>query len=162
MAHCVYSCPEEVALMQKNGVYVAHSPLSNSNIASGIAPVVQYLREGLHVGLSSDVAGGETEDLFRTLSEALRVSKLRWRLVDQSVPQMTVEQAFYLATLGGGSFFGQVGSFLPGYELDAIVLDDSSLETPLELDLRARLSRCLCLADDRHIAAKFVRGKRLF
>lgn len=162
MAHCVYSCPEELALMRKNGVYVAHAPLSNSNLASGIAPAVHYLQEGLHIGLSSDVAGGETEDLLRTVSEALRVSKLRWRLVDQSVPQMTVEQAFYLATLGGGSFFGQVGSFLPGYELDAIVLDDGSLETPLELDLHDRLSRCLSLADDRHIAAKFVWGKRLF
>ena len=162
MAHCVYSGPEEVELMRRNGVYVAHSPLSNSNLASGIAPAVHYLQEGLHIGLASDVAGGETEDLFRTLSEALRVSKLRWRLVDQRVPQMTVDQAFYLATLGGGSFFGAVGSFLPGYEFDAIVLDDSSLETPLALDLRARLDRCLCLADDRHISAKYVRGKRLF
>lgn len=162
MAHCVHSGPEEVALMRKNGVYVAHAPLSNTNLASGIAPVVHYLREGLHVGLASDVAGGETENLFCTVNEALRVSKLRWRLVDQSVPQMTVEQAFYLATLGGGSFFGQVGSFLPGYEFDAIVLDDSSIGTPLELDVRARLHRCLSLADDRHITAKFVRGQRLY
>lgn len=162
MAHCVHSNPEEVALMKKNGVYVAHSPLSNSNIASGIAPTVHYMQEGLNVGLASDVAGGESEDLFRTIIETLRVSKLRWRLVDQSVPQMTVEQVFYLATMGGGSFFGKVGSFLPGYEFDAIVLDDSSIETPLELDIRARLERCLSLADDRHIAAKFVRGRRLF
>ena len=65
-------------------------------------------------------------------------------------------------TLGGGSFFGKVGSFEDGYEFDAVVLDDSALEHPQELSLRARLERCIYLADERHIAAKFVAGTRLF
>ena len=45
---------------------------------------------------------------------------------------------------------------------DALVLDDSKLDHPQELDVRARLERCLYLADERQIAAKYVDGVRLF
>ncbi len=162
MAHCVHSDTQERELMRKNGVYIAHSPLSNSNVCSGVAPISDYLREGLRVGLASDVAGGETENLFVSMAHAIRASKLRWRLLDQAVKPLSVDEAFYMVTLGGGSFFGEVGSFEQGYELDAVVLDDTALDHPQELSLRARLERCLYLADDRSITAKFVRGNRLF
>lgn len=162
MAHCVHSGAEEMELIRKNGVYVAHSPLSNSNLSSGVAPISKYLAEDIHVALASDVAGGESENLFYSIGAAIRASKLRWRLLDQEVKPLTVDQAFYLATLGGGSFFGKAGSFEEGYELDAIVLDDSRLDHPQELPLRSRLERCLYLADDREIAAKYVRGTKLF
>ena len=162
MAHCVHSTPEETALMKKNGVFVAHSPLSNANLSSGVAPITHFLDEGLNVALASDVAGGETENLFASMAAAIRVSKLRWRLLDQNVPALSVDQAFYLATAGGGALFGKVGSFEAGYEFDAVVLDDSALDHPQELSVRARLERCFYLADDRQIAAKYVRGRRLF
>lgn len=148
--------------MKKNGVFIAHSPLSNTNLASGVAPVSKYLEYGLNVALASDVAGGDTENMFQVMAGAIRASKLRWRLLDQEVKPLTVDQAFYLATLGGGSFFGKVGSFEDGYAFDAVVLDDSALDHPQELTLRARLERCIYLADERHIAAKFVAGRRLF
>lgn len=162
MAHCVHSGDTELELMKKNGVFIAHSPLSNSNIASGVAPVSKYLEAGLNVALASDIAGGETENLFRSFAHALRASKLRWRLLDQEVRPLSVDEAFYIATLGGGRFFGKVGSFEAGYEMDALVLDDSALPHPQELSLRARLERLLYLSDDRQIAAKYVRGKKLF
>lgn len=162
MAHCVHSSDEELELMKKNGVFIAHSPLSNTNLASGVAPVSKYLEYGLNVALASDVAGGDTENMFQVMAGAIRASKLRWRLLDQKVKPLTVDQAFYLATLGGGSFFGKVGSFEDGYAFDAVVLDDSALDHPQELTLRARLERCIYLADERHIAAKFVAGRRLF
>ncbi len=161
MAHCVHSKPEEIELMRKNGVFIAHSPLSNSNIASGVAPVSKYLKEGLNVALASDIAGGETENLFRSIAHALRASKLRWRLQDQEVKPLSVDEAFYIATLGGGRFFGKVGSFEAGYEMDAVVLDDSALVHPQELSLRSRLERLLYLSDDRQIAAKYVRGTKV-
>ncbi|MDR0889182.1 MAG: amidohydrolase family protein [Oscillospiraceae bacterium] len=162
MAHCVYSGDEEVELMKKNGVFVAHSPMSNSNLSSGVAPVTKYLEAGLNVGLASDVAGGCTENMFRVMADAIRASKLRWRLQDQAVKPLTIDQIFYIATLGGGRFFGKVGSFEPGYALDAVVLDDRSLDHPQRLDVRARLERCIYLADDRQISAKYVAGNRLF
>lgn len=162
MAHCVHSSDEEIERMRENGVFVAHSPMSNANLSSGVAPVSKYLVRGLHVGLASDVAGGETENMFRVMAEAIRDSKLRWRLLDQAVAPMSVDQAFYIATAGGGAFFGKVGSFAKGYELDAVVVDDALLDHPQELSVRARLERCIYLADERQVYAKFVAGRQLF
>lgn len=162
MAHCVHSGEEETELMRKNGVFIAHSPLSNTNLASGVAPVSKYLDCGLNVALASDIAGGESENLFASMAAAIRASKLRWRLLDQEVKPLTVDQAFYLGTLGGGRFFGKVGAFEKDYEFDAVVIDDTTLDHPQELTLRARLERCLYLADDRNLAAKYVRGKQVF
>ena len=162
MAHCVHTGKEELELIKKNGVFIAHSPLSNSNIASGVAPISKYLTNDINVALASDVAGGETENMFYSMAAAIRASKLRWRLLDQSIQPLSVDQAFYIATVGGGKFFGKVGSFEPDYEFDALVLDDSGLDHPQELSLRSRLERCLYLADDRDICVKYVRGKKLF
>ena len=161
MAHCVHCPPEEQDLLQARGVFIAHSPLSNSNLSSGIAPVSAYLARGLRVGLGSDLAAGETENLFRVMAEAIRVSKLRWRLCDQDVPPLTFDQAFYIATMGGGEFFGKVGTFAAGYELDAVVLDDASLDHPQPLSVRDRVERAAYLADERHVAAKFVQGEKV-
>ena len=162
MAHCVHSFDAEMERMRQNGVFVAHSPMSNANLSSGVAPVSKYLAMGLKVGLASDVAGGETENMFRVMADAIRDSKLRWRLLDQTVAPLTVNQAFYMATVGGGSFFGRAGSFEEGWEFDAVVLDDSLLDHPQELSLRARLERCIYLADDRQVFAKYVAGNKIF
>ncbi|MBQ0070458.1 MAG: amidohydrolase family protein, partial [Spirochaetales bacterium] len=139
MAHCVHCSDPEIALMKKNHVFVAHCPECNANISSGISPVRKYLEAGLDVGLGSDVAGGTTESIFASMIEAIRVSKLYWRIVDSGKAPLTFPEAFYLATQGGGKFFGKVGSFEDGYELDAIVLDDKNLPYPRELTPLQRL-----------------------
>lgn len=162
MAHCVYSDERERERMKERGVFVAHCPQSNTNLASGIAPVRKFLEEGISVGLGSDVAGGHTESIFRAMADAVQVSKLYWRLVDQKDRPLTMEEAFYLATRGGGAFFGKVGSFDSGYEFDMLVLDDSSLPHPQELDVKDRLERFVYLSDERHIAGKYVAGRKLW
>ena len=162
MAHCIYSTPEEVELIKKNGVYVAHCPASNMNLSSGIAPIRSYLEKGIRVGLGSDVAGGESESIFRAISDSVQVSKLYWRLVDNQSAPLTFEEAFYLATKGGGEFFGKVGSFEPGYEFDAIVLDDRDLCLKNDLTIRQRVQRDVYLeADASAITAKYVRGREI-
>lgn len=161
MAHCVLSGEEEIAMLRERGVWVAHCPASNTNIASGIAPVRRFLDEGLRVGLGSDVAGGHSTSLFRAMADAIQVSKLRWRLQDQSLRPLTVEEAFWLGTAGGGAFFGPVGSFLPGCELDAVVVDDRRLATTRALTVRERLERVVYLSEDRDVAAKFVQGRQV-
>ncbi|MDK2807454.1 MAG: guanine deaminase [Clostridiales bacterium] len=162
MAHCVSSVEEEVLRMKENGVFVAHCPQSNTNLSSGVAPIRTYLEEGLNVGLGSDVAGGASLSIFRAMADAIQASKLRWRLLDDKLEALTFEEAFYLGTLGGGAFFGKVGSFLEGYEMDVVILDDSSLKHPQPLDLRQRLERIIYLGDDRNIVGKFVSGTKLF
>ncbi len=158
MAHCTWSGVEEMQLMGSQGVFVAHCPQSNMNLSSGIAPVRRFLSHGLRVGLGSDMAGGSHSSIFRAMSDAIQVSKLHWRLRNQSEAALTVEEVFWLGTVGGGAFFGKVGSFDDGYEFDALVLDDSSLRAPFPLDLAERLARVIYLSDDRHIEEKYVRG----
>lgn len=161
MAHCVYSGEEEVEMMKEQGVFIAHCPESNANLASGVAPVKKYLEKGLKTGLGTDVAAGSALSVFKAMSMAVQCSKLRWRLYDQSTAPLTVEEVFYLATKGGGEFFGKAGSFEEGYEFDAVVIEDASLKHPQELDVRERLERVIYLAEDRNILAKFAGGKKL-
>lgn len=161
MAHCVYSGDAEQQRMKENGVWIAHCPQSNTNLASGIAPVREFLERGLLVGLGSDVAGGSSDSIFRAMTDAIQVSKLYWRLIDQEKKPLTLEEAFYLATKGGGSFFGRVGSFEPGYEMDAVVIDDRRLRSARLFGIRQRLERICYLSDEREIAAKCVAGKEV-
>ena len=63
---------------------------------------------------------------------------------------------------GAENFSGKVGSFEPGYEVDAVVLDDSRLLHPQELTVQQRLERMIYLSDDREIYAKYVAGEKLF
>ena len=161
MAHCVHSSEEELALMKKQGVYVAHCPQSNTNLSSGIAPARHYLEAGLHIGLGSDIAGGTALSILRAMADAIQVSKLYWRLVDSSAKPLTLEEAFYLGTEGGGSFFGKVGSFREGYEFDAVILNSSTIPTPLSLSPKDRLERLVYLSDDRNITGKYVSGRKI-
>ena len=158
MAHCVWSEDREVELLANRGVYVAHCPQSNTNLSSGAAPARRYLEAGIPIGLGSDVAGGAHTSIFRAMTDAIQVSKLRRLLTSQDEKPLSLEEAFYLGTLGGGAFFGAVGSFAVGYEFDALVIDDADFAPPFKLTLRERLERTVYLSDDRNIIAKYVRG----
>ncbi len=164
MAHCVYSSDEEIKLMKKNGVYVIHCPSSNMNVSSGIAPIRKYLDLDMNMGLGSDVAGGTSESMFLTITKTIEVSKLYWRCVDQKYKALNFNEAFYLATMAGGKFFGDVGTFKEDYEFDALVLDDSSLKTTLDLSVLERLERAIYLSLDLKggIKHKYVRGRKIF
>ena len=71
MAHCVWTEGEELELMKRQGVMVAHCPTSNFNVASGMAPIRQFLDEGLSVGLGSDISGGHDLNIFRMMVYAI-------------------------------------------------------------------------------------------
>ncbi len=162
MAHCVYSGDEEINLIKENGVFIAHCPSSNLNLASGIAPVRKYLDKKIHVGLGSDVAAGHTSSIFRAITDTIQVSKMYWRYIDKNEKAISFDEAFFMATLGGGEFFGKVGSFERGYEFDAIVLDDSVLPHPQMLSLHQRLERSVYLGlDEKGLKAKFVAGNKI-
>ena len=162
MAHCVYSSDQEIALMKKRGVYVAHCPQSNMNLSSGIAPARKFLDQGLHTGLGTDIAGGHTLSMFRAIADAVQVSKLHWRLTDDSQKALTFAEAFSMATIGGGNFFGKAGSFLPGYEFDALILDDSLFPHPQPLSVTERLERLTYLGGDQCVTGKYVSGRKIF
>lgn len=161
MAHCVYSGEEEMRRIYENGVFIAHCPQSNTNIASGIAPVRRYLDMGMRIGLGTDVAGGFSASILRAMSDCIQVSKLRWRLLDQALRPVSLEEAFYMGTKGGGAFFGKAGSFEEGYLFDAVVIDDSALQTPRLLSLRDRLERIVYMPESCSVVAKYVEGRKI-
>ena len=85
-----------------------------------------------------------------------------FRMVDEAYKPLVFSEAFYLATKGGGSFFGKVGSFEEGYEFDAIVMDDSILVHPQNLNLAERMERVVYLGlDEKNITAKYVSGRKI-
>lgn len=160
MAHCVYSGQEEMKLLKQQGVYIAHCPESNANLSSGIAPVRTYLDHDMHIGLGSDIAGGSTLSIFRAMTLAVQCSKLLWRLNDSSLSPLTTEEAFWMGTAGGGSFFGKAGSFEKDFELDTLVLDDRRLGC--QGTIRERLERFLYLGENRDIIHKYAAGRLLW
>ena len=180
MAHCVSSSDEEIERIARNGVFIAHCPNSNMNLRSGIAPIRRYMNRGLHVGLGTDIAAGHSLSLFDEMISAVQASKMRWRYVEdepENTPALTMTDAFYLATRGGGEFFGNVGAFENGYEFDALILDDTGLraagEERYDTGLRAagedrqmqndeiRLERALYRHSECRMIGKYAAGSEI-
>jgi len=170
MAHCVWPEESEMDILADRGVYIAHCPDSNMNLSSGIAPVRRLMDRGILMGLGSDIAGGAHTSIFRAMTDAIQVSKLHQALVAHNEKALTLEEAFYLGTIGGGSFFGRLagktsgngvgpaGSFEPSWDFDALVINDDVFGTPPGKKIKDRLERVIYLSDDRHIIGKYVRG----
>lgn len=159
MAHCVWTEGDELEMMKRNGVMVAHCPTSNFNLSSGMAPIRTFLNEGIKVGLGSDISGGHELSIFKMMVYAIQVSKMQY-CADKSKPFLTLPEAFWIATKSAGSFFGKVGSFEKGYEFDALVIDDHELNHD-HYSLLHRLERFIYIGDDRQIAHRFCRGKEI-
>ena len=158
MAHCIHMKPEEIKLLAERGVYAVHCPQSNVNLASGMMPLKPMMEHGVKIGFGSDVSGGHAVNMAEIMVLAMQVSKLRY----QQRPEegfLSFAEAFYIATKGGGSFFGKVGSFETEYEFDALVIDDTSLGKSGKSDMAERLSRFVYKGDDRNIIARFIKGK---
>ncbi|MBQ8702424.1 MAG: amidohydrolase family protein [Prevotella sp.] len=164
MAHCVWTDGDELDMLRRKGVMVAHCPTSNLNLASGMAPIRRFLDAGVAVGLGSDLSGGHDLSIFRMMVYAVQVSKMHYQRERQSShlaprPFLSLSEAFWIATKSAGRFFGRVGSFEPGYDFDALVIDDSSLLLDNDYTLLERLERFVYLGDDRHIAARYCQGR---
>ena len=162
MAHVVWPSDDEIALLSERDVFVAHAPSSNTNLSSGIAPVRKFMKNGVKTGFATDVSGGSSLSLFRVIQEAIGVSKLRWRIKDDSDSPLTTSEAFFLASKGGGAFFGKVGSFEAGFDADFSVLDESLINTPLDgLSVSERLEMYIYRAADKPVFAKYIKGKKV-
>ena len=160
MAHCVWSSGDELDLLRERGVMVAHCPTSNFNVASGMAPVRSFLDAGVPVGLGSDVSGGHDFSIFRMMVYAIQVSKMHYQR-DKSCKFLSLSEAFWIATKSAGRFFGKVGSFEPGFDFDALVIDDSELLADPGYTLLERLERFVYVGDDRNIVARFCHGNQI-
>ncbi len=157
MAHCVHSTEDEVDLMQKNGVFVAACPVSNVNLTSGIPPLRKYFDRKINMGFGSDIAAGSSLSIFEAMKTSVQTSKIR-AMTCKDEKALSAEDAFYIATIGGGSFWGKVGSFIPGWDFDAVVIEKDSHS---DCDpLKVRLEKAIYA--DAKAKAKFVCGAQIF
>ena len=76
MAHCVHCCPKERAALRESGAAVIHCPNSNFTLSSGILNVRRMLREGVKVGLGTDVSGGYSCSMLDAIRHAITASKM--------------------------------------------------------------------------------------
>ena len=162
MAHYVWPTESELKNVKEKNVWIAHSPSSNRNLSSGVAPIKKYINLGIKIGLATDIAAGSYMSMFRSMEDAITSSKIHSALIDSKHKPLTMKEAFFLATKGGGSFFGNVGSFEKGYEFDAIVLDESNMQTVLmpKLSLFERFERYV-YNPTNEIISKIVAGKKV-
>lgn len=163
MAHCVHMSDEELDEIKDSGVFIAHCPECNMNVASGIAPVRKMLNRGINVGLGSDIAGGYDLSIFKAMRHAVQVSKLKWLFEGKNDRFLTVTEAFYMATTGGAKFFGHKGGFGVGDPLHALVIDDNELKIDQSLNDTAeeRLERIVNICDRTNIIATYSNGKEI-
>ena len=125
-AHAVHVNQDEIRRMGRAGTGVAHCPSSNMRLASGIAPVVDYLRAGVSVGLGVD--GSASNDSSHMLTEA-RMALLLQR-VGGDPAALTAEEALCLGTRGGAEALGRddIGYLAPGMAADVIGIDLDTLD----------------------------------
>jgi cytosine/adenosine deaminase-related metal-dependent hydrolase len=131
LAHCVHTTDRERELLAETGTNVTYCPSSNMKLASGIAPVVDYLDRGVTVALGNDGPPcNNTLDPFTEMRQASLLQK-----VDHLDPQATPAQVvFEMATVNGAraAGFEEVGALREGWKADVVALDtDVTRATPL-------------------------------
>jgi len=159
-AHCLHFDAEDRKRMADSGAAAAFCPTSNLFLGSGLFDVAAADAAGMLYSLATDVGGGTSFSMLRTMSEAYKVAQLQ----DQ---RLTALRCFYLATLGGARALrldDRIGSFEAGCEADFIVLDPAA--TPLlERRMRAaktleeRLFAWMILGDERAVKETYVLGE---
>jgi len=122
-AHAVWINYDEIRLFAKHNCGVAHCPTSNMRLASGIAPVKEYLKAGVNVGLGVDgSASNDGSHLMAEVRNAMLVSRVKDGMTGFSLSNdpgrklMTAREALHLGTRGGAAVLGRkdIGSLEPG------------------------------------------------
>ncbi|MGD9902326.1 MAG: amidohydrolase family protein [Vicinamibacterales bacterium] len=131
-AHGVWVSPDDIAVLARRGVGVAHNPESNMKLASGTAPVTDYLAAGVALGLGTDGAASNNDlDMF----EAMRQASFLAKHATRDPRALGAAAALEMATLGGARALGladRIGSLEPGKLADLITVRMTrARQTPL-------------------------------
>ncbi len=136
-AHSVHVNPSEIDLYARTGCGVAHCPSSNMRLASGIAPLREYMSRGVKLGLGVDgSASNDSSHMLAEARQAMLLARLRSGIEGASLsgqdapPLLTARQALELATRGGAAVLGRsdIGSLEPGKCADFIAIKLDKLE----------------------------------
>ncbi|MGT2798529.1 TRZ/ATZ family protein [Streptococcus intermedius] len=121
-AHGVELNEREIAELAVSNIHIAHNPISNLKLASGIAPVTDLVQTGVIVGLATDsVASNNNLDMFEESRTAALLQKMR----TGDATQFTIEQALKTMTIEGAKALGmddQIGSLEVGKQADFLII----------------------------------------
>ena len=154
-AHCVWLDDTDIGLLRAHGVAVAHNPVSNAILASGVAPVPRLLREGVTVGLGLDgPASNDSQDMLQTLKFAALLQKVH----HLQATAMTAPQVLQMATIGGARALGMadlVGSLEVGKQADLVLFAEATVSLSNVHDPYQELVYC---ASPRDVHTVWVAG----
>jgi guanine deaminase len=163
--HGIWLTEDELRRCHETGTAIAHCPTSNFFLGSGCLNlgVTSKRERPVRVGLATDLGGGTSFSILRTMGEAYKAAQLAGY-------SLGAGHAFYLATRGGAHALyldDRIGSIAPGMDADLVVLDLES--TPViryrmkhVADLQEALFVQMTLGDDRAVRATYVAGRRVY
>jgi len=144
LAHGNFIGDADAATIVAAGAGVAQCPLSNVYFSDAVFPLRRMLRQGMHIGLGTDISGGASPSILENARQAIIASRSLESGVDSTLaraarrtPDTRIDAAtaFWLATAGGGIALDlPVGLFRAGFQFDAIVLDTAVPESNLRID----------------------------
>jgi guanine deaminase len=161
-AHCIYLDAHDRARMAESGAAAAFCPTSNLYLGSGLFDIAAADAAGMRFSTATDVGGGSSFSMLRTLDEARKVARLQGQ-------DLAPLRAFYLATLGAARCLGledRIGRLEVGAEADFIVLDLQATEliarrTAAAHTLSDVLRILMTLGDDRAVKATYILGRQV-
>ena len=156
-AHCVHVTADDMALMKKYDVRVAHNPGSNMKLASGVAPVPEMLKAGLCVALGTD---GASSNNNLDMMEEIRLAGLLHKVHTLDPLAVPAEEAVRMGTEAGARAVGikNLGRLEKGALADIVLLDMSGAEWCPKFDLVSLLAYS---ASNRSVDTVMVNGKVL-
>jgi guanine deaminase len=161
LAHGIWIDDADRQALRKSGAHIAHSPSSNLFLGSGLFDWRAAQAAGAAVSLASDVGGGTSLSMIRTMADAYKVQAMAGQ-------RLTAWQALHAATLGSAQALllaSEIGSFEPGRLADACVWDwavgpVAERRMALVRSLHERAFAWMTMADDRNLVSAYVAGVR--
>ena len=176
MAHGNFINSEDADIFKKQKSSVCHCPISNSYFANAVFPVNQLKKQGLNICLGTDISGGFSPSLYDNIKHTVMASRMLNDGVDNKLDannrgtnnaRVSVFEAFYLATTGGGEALKlPLGIFKEGYICDFQVIDINSPSNKLPKYLdneedKHLLQKILYLSTSENIREVWVQGKQM-
>ena len=173
LAHAPFLGEEDVKLISDKQASIAHCPLSNAYFAGAVLPLKEFRSKGVNIGLASDISGGYCPSIYSAIRQAVISSRMLNDGVNPALPRdkrgrehstISLNNAFYCATVGGGKALGiPAGKLENGYCFDVQIVDTSKW-LPLyypEKSAEELLHKILLLSNENNISQVWVQGKRV-
>jgi 5-methylthioadenosine/S-adenosylhomocysteine deaminase len=158
-AHGVWATDADIEIFREKNVTVAHNPLSNLKLASGLAPVAKFLQNGVNVALGTDgVSSNNSHDLF----EEMKMASLLQKYITADPTTLPAYETLKMATVNGARAQGrenESGAIKENYDADIILLDFNNARQTMCYDPVLNLAYS---TSGRDVEMTIIRGRVLY